>query len=364
MRRMKRPMLGLAVVIIGACLFVAFNIWAALDWDRRHTRTTADLPFYESGMPDGLYQLRANGLIFRTRIFGSANKGAGIIMLHGHPETSIMWQALANKAADQGYKVVAFDQRGYSPGARPEGVKAYETDNQVSDVIAVADEVGFDEFHLVGHDWGSVVAWTTTIFYPKRVSSLTAMSIPHPQTLRTKVVDDTPAYVRLFALPWVPETMLLFNNLSGYRDTYSEQSKEEIAEYLRVFSEPGASTATLNWYRAIEESLRLLDTHNPKICIPTLFIYGDTEFWVTEQYLEQQRKLVSPRYSELKLKAGHWLVQKHLETIADAVLSQINAAEEIRGSEPQPSCKRRFVDCSLYFSNSSPRRFHRGDLYE
>ena len=338
MRKMKRLMLGLTVVITGACLFVAFNIWAALDWDQRHTRTTADLPFYKSGMPDGLYQLRANGLVFRARIFGSANEGAGIIMLHGHPETSIMWQALANKAADQGYKVVAFDQRGYSPGARPEGVEAYEADNQVSDVIAVADEVGFDKFHLVGHDWGSVVAWTTTIFHPQRVSSLTAMSIPHPQTLRTKVVDATPAYVRLFALPWVPETMLLFNDLSGYRNTYSEQSEEEIAEYLRVFSEPGASTATLNWYRAIEESLRLLDTHNPQICIPTLFIYGDAEFWVTEQYLKQQRKLLGRRYSELKLQAGHWLVQTHPDKITDAVLNHTSGAGENRGAKTKPSC--------------------------
>lgn len=338
MRKMKRVTFGLAVVIIGACIFVAFNIWAALDWDQRHTRATADLPFYESGMPDGLYQIRANGMVFRARIFGSANDGAGIIMLHGHPETSIMWQALATKAADQGYKVVAFDQRGYSPGARPEGIEAYEADNQVSDVIAVANEVGFDEFHLVGHDWGAVVAWTTTIFHPQRVSSLTAMSIPHPQTLRKKVIDDTPAYVKLFALPWVPETMLLFNGLSGYRDTYSEQSKEEIAEYLRVFSEPGASTATLNWYRAIEESLRLLDAKNPKICITTMFIYGDKEFWVTAQFLEHQRKLVSPQYSELKLQAGHWLVQKHLEPIADAVFSQINAAEQSQDTDTKPSC--------------------------
>jgi pimeloyl-ACP methyl ester carboxylesterase len=306
-----------------AIAIVAISVWSSLDWDRTHTRANDNLPFFQAGMPDGLYRLRANGLIFRARIYGAANDGPGIVMLHGHPETSMMWGGPASAAARRGFRVVAFDQRGYSPGARPLGVAAYRADNQVADVVAIANALGFDSFHLVGHDWGAVIAWTTTIFHPERVSSLTAMSIPHPQTLRQMVVEKTPAYVRLFEVPWLAETTLLFNDLSGYRDVYSEQSEAEIAEYLGVLSEPGASTATLNWYRTIQDSLMLLDSRDPKICSPTLFVYGDKEFWVSPDYLEKQQELVRGRYTELELDAGHWLVQRHPDEVTAAAIEHI-----------------------------------------
>ena len=89
---------------------------------------------------------------FLARVAGMHNKGHGVILLHGFPESSIMWQPLMDSVAAEGFRVVAFDQRGYSPNARPAGKNAYKTDLLVSDVLAVADQVGFDTFHLVGHD--------------------------------------------------------------------------------------------------------------------------------------------------------------------------------------------------------------------
>lgn len=340
MRNFKRLLLAVAAILVVAIAIVAVSIWSSLDWERGHTRATSNLAFFEAGMPDGLYRLRANGLIFRARIYGAANDGPGIIMLHGHPETSIMWEDIATAAARRGYRVVAFDQRGYSPGARPQGVAAYRSDNQMADVVAVADVVRFGRFHLVGHDWGAVIAWTTAIYHPERVASLTAMSIPHPQTLRQMVVEETPTYVRLFELPWLAEATLLFNDLAGYRDVYSEQSEEEVAEYLDVLSEPGASTATLNWYRAIEASLRILDSRDPTICVPTLFVYGDQEFWVRLEYLKKQRELVRSRYEELELNAGHWLVQPYPADVNAAMLEHIAKSVRTRDQSAQAQCRR------------------------
>ncbi|MEL7489306.1 MAG: alpha/beta hydrolase [Pseudomonadota bacterium] len=325
MRFLKWTFIGVGSPFLLALLGVTISVMSALDWDRAHTNETAALPFYETGASDGLYQLRANGLIFRARIHGAANDGPGIILLHGHPETSIMWEPLARAAAGAGYRVIAFDQRGYSPGARPKGVAPYKADNQIADVIAVAGAMGFERFHLVGHDWGAVIAWATAVFHPERLESLTAMSIPHPATLTASVVNEPPLYIQLFSLPWLPEATLLFNDLAGYKNFYSEQSDEEIAEYLRVFSEPGASTAALNWYRGIQNSLSLIAERNADISAPTLFIYGDQELWVTPDFLAQQRTLMSGAYSELELNAGHWLIQPHTETVIDAVLSHISA---------------------------------------
>jgi pimeloyl-ACP methyl ester carboxylesterase len=245
-----------------------------------------------------------------------------------------MWEPLALSAAHAGYRVVAFDQRGYSPGARPKGVKPYRADNQIADVIALADAMGFERFHLVGHDWGAVIAWATAIFHPERLESLTTMSIPHPDTLKAMVVDQTPLYIRIFSLPWLPEATLLVNGLAGYKNTWSEQSDEEIEEYLRVFSEPGAATAALNWYRAIEDSVSLIDYRNDPIRVRTLFIFGDQEFWVTPERLSHQRTLVRGAYRELELEAEHWLMQRHPQTVADAVLQQLGG--ESAGSTRSP----------------------------
>lgn len=325
MRILKWLVTGVSVLIFLAIAIVATSVLLALDWKRTHGRETANLPFYSDGEQDGLFQVRANGMIFRARVYGMSNDGPGVIMLHGHPETSIMWSPLASAIAQRGYRVIAFDQRGYSPGARPKGVAPYRADNQVADVLAIADGMGFEQFHLIGHDWGAVIGWATAILHPERLKSLTAMSIPHPQTLTATVVDETPLYVRLFSLPYLPEAMLLFNGMAGYKNTYAAQSDSEIAEYLKVLSEPGASTATLNWYRGIRASISLFSGYDSRINLPTLFVYGDEEFWVTPAYLEQQRTLVSASYRELELDAAHWLVQPHTDALIAALLGHMES---------------------------------------
>ena len=338
MRMIKRLLLGFGMLLSFAFVVVAVSVLLALDWDRTHRSETANLPFYKAGMPDGLYQVEANGLIFRARIYGTANQGQGVIMLHGHPENSLMWKQPAEAVAGKGYKVIAFDQRGYSPEARPDGVASYKANNQVSDVLAIADIMGFEQFHVVGHDWGAVIAWSAAILHPERVSSLTAMSIPHPLSLKAMVVEDTPANISLFSLPWGPEAALLFNGMAGYRETYSEQSDEEIDEYMAVFSEPGASTATLNWYRSIQDSLSLIESDDPIICMPTLFIYGDQEFWVTPEYLKSQRMLIGGEYRELELKAGHWLVQTHPEVVTSNVIDHLSRTADQVSNMKAPDC--------------------------
>ena len=117
----------------------------------------AILPSYATADNEGEFRLAANGYEFLIRVAGMNNAGPAVILLHGFPETSLMWKPLLEKAAREGYRVVAFDQRGYSPQARPKEVAAYQIDSLVQDVLAVADQVGFDTFHLVGHDWGAGV---------------------------------------------------------------------------------------------------------------------------------------------------------------------------------------------------------------
>ena len=131
--------------------------WIFLDKESQYGEAAAALPTFSNDHSSELVQIPAGEWTFRARVAGfDNNKPKGnLILLHGFPESSIMWEPLIKKAAADGYRVVAFDQRGYSPGARPTERDAYSAKNLVSDVLAVADKVGFDTFNLVGHDWGS-----------------------------------------------------------------------------------------------------------------------------------------------------------------------------------------------------------------
>ena len=129
-----------------------------------HAERTAHLPLFdrtEGASQDGLVRIRANGMTFRARVAGSENvSGDGVILLHGFPETSIMWEPLLKKLGKAGYRAIAFDQRGYSPGARPQMQSEYTKGKLANDVIAIADAAGFRKFHVIGHDFGGAIAWT------------------------------------------------------------------------------------------------------------------------------------------------------------------------------------------------------------
>lgn len=135
-------------------------------------------------------ELPANGMRFRCRVCGLENSGDLVILLHGFPETSHMREGVLISLASQGYRCLAPDQRGYSPGARPKDIADYHIKEIASDVIALADAVGFQKFHLVGQDWGSGCGWTVVQLYGDRVNSWSALSVPHMAAFECfKIID-------------------------------------------------------------------------------------------------------------------------------------------------------------------------------
>ncbi|MEA3055414.1 MAG: hypothetical protein QOD30_846, partial [Actinomycetota bacterium] len=120
---------------------------------------------------------------FEARVAGP-DDGEPVLLLHGFPQTSYSWRAQLEALGAAGYRAIAPDQRGYSPGARPTEVEAYAIEHLVADVVGMADALGLERFDLVGHDWGAAVAWATAITRPDRVRSLAALSVPHPDAFR------------------------------------------------------------------------------------------------------------------------------------------------------------------------------------
>jgi pimeloyl-ACP methyl ester carboxylesterase len=310
--------LALAVLVGGSLL--------SLDWGRAHGARTEALPLLAASTTRGLVRIQANGLVFRARVAGLDSDGPGLVLLHGYPATSAMWEPLIAPAAAAGYRVVAFDQRGYSPAARPEGVESYRIDRMVEDAVAVADAAGFEDFHLVGHDWGCVVGWIAAVRHPERIRSWTGLSIPHPGPMIQQLQGGLPTYIRVFNTPWLPELLFSFNDFALLRRGLPENEAQR-DEYVSMLREPGALTATLNWYRAIPSSLAGFTGESFEVQPPTLFVWGSREGWVNPDRLERQRALVRGPYHELEVDAGHWVMEEQTRTVVERTLDHLASAD-------------------------------------
>ena len=147
-------------------------------------------------------RLAVGDLIFDAR---GPEGGPVVVLLHGWPEFSSWWRDSLEALGGAGYRAVAFDQRGYSRGARPLDVAEYCPDRLVDDVLGIAGAVGAQSFHMVAHDWGGMVAWALATSYPQRLKSLTVLSTPHPIALQESRKADPKQdrrldYVRFFRL--------------------------------------------------------------------------------------------------------------------------------------------------------------------
>ena len=175
--------------------------------------------------------------VLNCRIGGMENGGETVILLHGFPETSYMWIRLMDLLVKKGYRVIAPDQRGYSPKARPTLIKEYTLKHTVSDVLAIVNAYKLKRFHLVGHDWGSSVGWAFIAEYPDMMYSWTSLSIPHMRAFQEAYNNDfdqkeKSKYIGFFNMPFFPELYMSFNNYKNLKRVWKVHGEEEINAYL------------------------------------------------------------------------------------------------------------------------------------
>jgi len=262
---------------------------------------------------------------FSCRVSGMENDGEAVILLHGFPETSRMYYDLIPVLVSEGYKVVAPDQRGYSPGARPSKISDYSIDKLSQDVLNIADAFQFENFHLIGHDWGSAVGWVTVAFHSERVISWTALSVPHLDAF-FKAMNNNPEqqrksqYIKFFKKPILPEFYFSIFGYKYLRDIWRKSSKEEIEKYLEVFKQKGALKSSLNWYRA---NMKNDDKSIGDIAAPTLIIYGLKDMAIGEKSVDESVKYLKGYYKIEKLETGHWLIQESFEAVSKSIINHL-----------------------------------------
>jgi pimeloyl-ACP methyl ester carboxylesterase len=245
-------------------------------------------------------------------------EGPLVVLLHGFPEHWISWRHQIGALADAGFSVAVPDLRGYNLSERPSARDAYHVRLLADDVAAVIRACGQTRAHVVGHDWGGIIAWTFAGVHGDLLDKLVIMNAPHMR-LYVKVARRNVRqllrawYILFFRLPRLPERALaavnyaavrrMFKELPARRGTFSD---EDIDQYIEALRRPGALTAGLNYYRANGGSgARLAAT--ARSAAETLVIWGEKDPALVVELLDGLER-VAPRVRVHRLPdASHWV---------------------------------------------------------
>jgi len=261
-----------------------------------------------------------------------------IVLLHGFPESHRTWRHQIPALADR-FFVIAPDQRGFARSSKPDGVEHYTADKPVADCLALADHFGKARFTLVGHDWGGAIAWMAALQHPDRVERLIVANAPHPFIFQKSLFDDSAQraasqYITAFRNPAI-EAHVARIGLDDFFDTSFASHADaallapERDAYLDQWSQPGALTAMLNWYRAsgvivpaiddTPDRPAFLDAPFPPVTQPTLVVWGIQDRALLPVQLDGLDAIV-PHLTVRKIDAGHFVTWEAPDEVTAAML--------------------------------------------
>ncbi len=275
------------------------------------------------------HRVPTNGLHLHVVQCGPAT-GPLVVLLHGFPEFWESWRGQITALAAAGYRVWVPDQRGYNVSDKPLGVGAYALPILAADVLGLLDAAASRQAHVVGHDWGGIVAWYLAAQHPGRIASTTIINVPHPavasnlwrvpsQLLRSW-------YIGFIQLPGLPEWVIRRKNWR-----FSERallgtsrpgtfSAAEVARYKAAWAQPGALTAMLNWYRA----LRLpTGTRWRRIPGPVQIIWGRQDAFLAAELAEFSRAQCAKAQLHYFPEATHWVQLEEAAAVNELILQFI-----------------------------------------
>ena len=254
-----------------------------------------------------------------------AGEGPLIVLLHGFPEFWYGWRLQIEPLAAAGFRVVAPDMRGYNLSSRPEGVHDYDTDHLTADIRGLIQERGAQSALLVGHDWGGSVAWATAMKYPEVVDRLAILNAAHPRKLSQGLHHPDQLrkswYFFFFALPEVPEAVVHADRWHFFRHflhaARPAYTPEEMDRYIEAWSQPGAATGMINYYRfSVRQSPKDAEAALRPISAPTLVIWGQQDQYLGPELAEPEHEDV-PNLDRVERlpDASHWVHHDEAERV-------------------------------------------------
>ncbi|MCE7946299.1 MAG: alpha/beta hydrolase [Chloroflexi bacterium CFX4] len=272
----------------------------------------------------------------RMHVVQEGEEGAPlVVLLHGFPELWYSWRWQIKALAAAGFRVAAPDLRGYNLTERR---PPYDPFTLTKDVVNLIRALGYEQAHVVGHDWGGLIAWLVGALYPEVVNKLTILNVPHPsvvsEVLRRLFLKQIGRswYAFFFQLPRLPERALARNNFRALagglrRGTPNGISKAELNVFREAWAQEGSLSAALNYYRQFFRHARALLRRDLTIRVPTRLIWGEPDFALTKETAEWSRRYVRDGLQiDYIPNSGHFVQQDQPERVNELLIAWLRDA--------------------------------------
>lgn len=257
--------------------------------------------------------LNVNGLRLQVQ---SVGQGPAVVLLHGFPDTHVVWRKQIGPLVAAGFRVLAPDLRGYGGSDAPLAVDAYQLRHVCADVLAMLDSLGIARARVVGHDWGAALGWMLCAKAPERVEQYVALSVGHPSAFARAGLPQylRSSYMMWFLLPGLAEKSLMAGDF--YLMNRFTADRTQVRYWKKSFSEPGRMTAALNYYRAnVLPGIRAGAAHGP-VRVPVMGVWSSGDKALGETQMRESAQYVTGGFRFERIDgADHWL--------------QVTAAEQV-----------------------------------
>ena len=270
----------------------------------------------------------ARGFEFRVHAAGP-DAGPPVLLLHGFPQHSGQWHKVVPALHAAGLRTIAVDQRGYSPGARPVEIADYALAEMTKDAFSIMDALGLGACHVVGHDWGAAVAWSMAGTDPRRLLTLTTISVPHLAAMAVAMADEQSdqrersAYMGFFAQLDEAVSALLADDAQLLKSLFqgSGMTEAEVERYVAPMRDPDALRGGLSWYTAVLTQPR--QKYGP-VTVPTTFIWSTEDVALGPAAAHACGRFVTADYRYVELEGvSHWVPDQDPGAVAAAILDRV-----------------------------------------
>ena len=263
--------------------------------------------------------------------------GEPIVFLHGFPECWYGWEAYLDPLTSAGYRVIVPDQRGYNRSDKPGPVSAYQPDALAGDVVGLLDAIDAPDAHVVGHDWGALVAWWLALHDPRRVRTLSILNVPHPTAFRRALFRDPKQllrswYAAFFQIPRLPEAIARRNDWQVAVDSMADTSRPgtftetDFDCYRRAWRVAGAYRSMLNWYRAVVRTNAR--PQRRRVDPPTLVLWGADDAFLRESLAAKSEAYCEDGRLVVWEEATHWLHHEYPGRVLEELTRQFSIPDD------------------------------------
>jgi len=291
------------------------------------------------------------GVTLNVAVAGERSKPP-VILLHGFPESHRTWREVAPRL-ERDFFLVMPDQRGFAGSDRPQEVEAYAADTLVDDIFALADALDLERFALVGHDWGGAISWTAALRGDPRLERLAIINAPHPVIFQKSLIEDpdqraASQYISAFRSRMFEKAAEAMGYEALFDKSFSRHvdlaiiPEAERRQYISEWSQPGALTAMLNWYRASKVKVpppgvtlplpQWILGAFPKVEVPTLVIWGMKDKALLPVQLDGLDRLVTDLHIVRIPNAGHFAPWEAPESVISALAPFLASRSEARAT--------------------------------